>query len=73
MPRSNNKMLTTLLNIPKLKVVGNTKAHLKELILTTEAEKKEAICPRCRENASKFWTAFPVSVLKFAKYKCLET
>ena len=26
-----------------------------------------------RENASKFWKAFPVSVLKFAKYKCLES
>jgi len=43
MPRSNNKMLTTLLNIPCVKVVGNTKAHLKELILTIEAEKQEAI------------------------------
>jgi len=51
MPRSNNKMLITLLNIPGVKVVGNTKAHLKELILTIEAEKQEAICPRCHHKS----------------------
>lgn len=53
MPRSNNKMLTTLLNIPGVKVVGNTKAYLEELILTIEAEKKEAICPRCHHKSNK--------------------
>ena len=45
MPGSNNKMLTTLLNIPGVKVVGNTEVHSQELILTIEADKKEAICP----------------------------
>ena len=52
MPGSNNKMLTTLLKIPGVKVVGNTEVHSQELILTIEADKKEAICPRCH-NKSK--------------------
>ena len=26
-----------------------------------------------RENASKFWRAFPARVSKFDKYKCLES
>jgi len=52
-PRSNKKILTTLLNIPGVKVVGNTEAHLTELILTIEAEKEkqEAICPRCHHKS----------------------
>lgn len=49
MPRSNVKILTTLLNIPGVKVVGNPDANLTELILTIEAEKKEAICPICHQ------------------------
>ena len=32
-------------------MVGNTEAHLKELILTIEAEKKEATCPRCHHKS----------------------
>ncbi len=51
MPRSNLKILTTLLNIPEVKVVGYTETHLKEVMITIEAEKKEAICPRCHQKS----------------------
>lgn len=53
MPCSNHQMLTKLLNIPGVKVVGNTEPHSKELILTTEADKKEAICPRCHHKSKQ--------------------
>ncbi len=41
MPRSNLKILTTLLNIPEVKVVGYTETHLTEVMMTIEAEKKK--------------------------------
>ena len=46
-------MLTQLLNIPGVKVVGNTEVHSQELILTIEAEKKEAICPICHHKSKQ--------------------
>lgn len=52
MPCSNHKMLTKLLNIPGVQVVGNTEVHSQELILTIEADKKEAICPRCHHKSN---------------------
>lgn len=45
-------MLTKLLNIPGVQVVGNTEVHSQELILTIEADKKEAICPRCHHKSN---------------------
>ena len=53
MPLSNHKILTRLLNIPGVKVVGNTEVNLKELILTIEAELKEATCPRCDHKSKQ--------------------
>ncbi len=42
-----------MLNITGVKVVGSTEADDKELILTIEAEKKEAICPICHHKSKQ--------------------
>jgi len=51
MPRSNIKILTTFFKLPGVKVVGYTEVNLTEVIMTIEAEKQEAICPRCNQLA----------------------
>lgn len=53
MPRANRKILTQLLDLPGNKVVGYTYPHEKQIILTLEAEEKEAICPRCDRKSHR--------------------
>lgn len=53
MPRSNRKILTELLNISGVKVVNYTEIHPGELMITIEAEKNEAICPRCNQKSRR--------------------
>ena len=51
MPRANRKILTQLLDLPGNKVVEYTCPHEKQIILTIEAEEKEATCPRCHHTS----------------------